>query len=299
MKLRCEAERIEPGGGGLNAARTIVALGGEAVALHCCGAETGERLCILLDEEGIDHRPIPIAWRNRESFAVTERCTERLFRFVLPGPALSTHEIAAILAAFTTTVAAGDHVLASGSLPIGVPGDLYGQIAAIADEAGARMMLDTHGPALEQALGRNLFMIKPNWRELDALLGRPRELEDPQRREDAAELVAGHAAEVVVVTEGERGAFVVSAEGRFEIRPPAVEVLSAVGGGDAFAGATLLGLERGMALEEACRFGAAAAAAAVGTVGTAPPARDDVERIHAEVRSGPPGRTGGPERDAR
>ncbi len=288
MKLRCEAERIEPGGGGLNAARTIKALGGEATAMHCCGAETGRRLCELLDEEDINHHPIPIAWRTRESFAVTERRTERLFKFVLPGPALSMHEVDAIVDAVTAAVGAGDYVLASGSLPIGAPDDLYGQLAAIVDAAGARMMLDADGPALGKALGHGLFMIKPNWREFDALLGSPRELDDPGRREDAVKFVASGRAQVVVVTEGERGSFVASRDGHFEVHPPRVEVISAVGGGDAFAGATLLGLARGESLEEACRLGTAAAAAAIGTVGTAAPAGEDVERILAAVVSGPP-----------
>ena len=63
-------------------------------------------------------------------------------------------------------------------------------------------MLDAQGEALERALGRNLFMIKPNWRELDALVGAERELDDPGRREDAARLVAEGRAQVVVVTEG-------------------------------------------------------------------------------------------------
>jgi 6-phosphofructokinase 2 len=289
VKLRCEAERIEPGGGGLNAARTIKALGGEAMAMHCCGAETGKRLCELLDEEAIDHHPIPIAWRTRESFAITERRTERLFKFVLPGPALSMHEVDAVVEAVTQAVGAGDYVLASGSLPIGAPDDLYGQLATLVDGAGARMMLDAHGPALGKALGHGLFMIKPNWREFDALLGTPRELDDPGRREDAIEFVAHGRAQVVVVTEGERGSFVASRDGHFEVRPPRVEVVSAVGGGDSFAGATLLGLARGASLEEACRYGTAAAAAAVGTVGTAAPVKDEVERILATVVAGPPG----------
>jgi len=283
VKLRCEAERIEPGGGGLNAARTINALGGTALALHTSGGETGERLCSLLDAEGIDHRPIPIAWRTRESFSVIERASERIFKFILPGPALSAHEVDAILAALAAAVGAGDLVLASGSLPVGAPDDLYGRFAAIAAGAGARLMVDSHGAALAGALGPDLFMIKPNWRELDALVGHDRPLDDPGRRKDAVALVESGRAEVVVVTEGASGSFVASAAGSFAVRPPDIEVLSPVGGGDAFAGAALLALTRGRSLEEACRHGSAAAAAAVGTVGTAPPTRTDIERVFESV----------------
>lgn len=228
-----------------------------------------------------------------------ERRTEQIYKFILPGPALSGHETEAIEAAIADAIGEGDHVLASGSLPIGIPTDFYGRIAAIAEHAGARLMLDTHGEALERALGRNLFMIKPNWRELDALVGAERELGDPSRREDAARLVADGRAQVVALTEGELGAFVASAEGSFEITPPEVPAISPVGGGDAFAGATLLALSRGDGLEEACRLGSAAAAAAVGTVGTAAPSRSEVERILADVRVGSVGATGRPAAGAR
>jgi 6-phosphofructokinase 2 len=287
VKLRCEAERVEPGGGGINAARTIKALGGEAIAIHCSGGETGARLCELLDEEGIDHRPVPNAWRTRESFTVTERSTERLFKFILPGPALSTHEVDAIVAAATAAVGDGDYLLASGSLPMGVPVDMYGRIAATVAAAGGRVALDTYGPGLRNALGRNLFMIKPNWREFDELVGKRLPPGDPRRRDAAVKLVAARRAKVVIVTEGERGSFVTSRDGSFEVRPPPVEMISAVGGGDSFAGAALLALSRGETLEEACRYGAAAAAAAVCTVGTSPPDRDDVERILESVESVP------------
>ena len=203
VKLRCEAERIEPGGGGINAARTIAALGGKATALHCSGAETGERLCALLDAEGIEHRPITTAWRTRESFSVIERSSEQIYKFVLPGPAVSGHEVEAIERAVADEIGEGDHLLASGSLPVGAPPDLYGRIAAIADGAGAKLMVDTHGHALEQALGPHLFMIKPNWREFDALVGADRELGDPGRREDAVRLVADRRAQVFAVTEAD------------------------------------------------------------------------------------------------
>jgi 6-phosphofructokinase 2 len=283
VKLRCEAERIEPGGGGLNAARTIKALGGSALAIHTSGAETGEQLSQLLDAEGIEHRPIPLAWRTRESFSVIERSSEQIFKFILPGPALSEHEVDAIVTAVEGAIGAGDLVLASGSLPIGSPDDLYGRFAAIAANAGARLIVDSHGAALAEALSHGLFMIKPNWREFDALLGHERPLDDRRRHEDAVALVGSGRAEIVIVTEGARGSFVASAEGSFVVRPPDVEVISPVGGGDAFAGAVLLALSEGRPLEDACRFGSAAAAAAVGTVGTQSPAREDVERIFAAV----------------
>lgn len=281
IKLRCEPPRLDPGGGGLNAARSIAALGGNAVAVHCCGGAVGQRLRHLLDGEGIAQRVVSIAGETRESFAVHSRRTGEQFRFVLPGPTLTAPEWRAAFAT-VAELATGYPpalVLASGSLPPGVPHDGYARLARAVSEVGARLVVDATGPALEAALSAGVFAIKPNWREFDALAGTA-ELSDAERGALAAQLVRDGAAEVVIVTLGARGALVTTAERQFSLTPPHVEVASAVGGGDAFAGALLLGLSRGWPLETACRHGVAAAAAAVQTPGTAPPRRDEVERLH-------------------
>ncbi|MDO8213572.1 1-phosphofructokinase family hexose kinase [Conexibacter sp. CPCC 206217] len=289
IKLRCGPERLDPGGGGLNAARTIAALGGHALAVHCSGGNVGRRLQRLLDVGRVPQQAIPIEGETRESFAVHDQASGQQYRFVLPGPTLSPAEWRRAFAA-TVEAAAGSPgalVLASGSLPPGVPADGYARLARAVRGAGARFVLDTNGPALEAALRAGVHLIKPNWREFDALAGHGRAVTDDERRALAAEIVGSGGAEVVVVTLGERGALVTCADAQFEIRPPRVDVVSAVGGGDAFAGALLLALARGWPLEAACRYGVAAAAAAVGTPGTAPPARAAVERLHRAVGDHP------------
>lgn len=283
VKLRCDAPRVDPGGGGLNAARTIAALGGRAVAVHCSGGLIGRRIQRLLDHEGIAQRIVPIEGETRESLAVADRGDGRLYRFLLPGPKLAGQEWRAAFATVCEAAGADGLVLASGSLPPGVPDDAYGRLAREVTARGGRLLLDTNGRALERALGAGLHAIKPNWRELDQLAGAAGPLDDAARRVFAARLVADGAAEIVIVTLGERGALVTTASEQVELSAPRVAVVSAVGGGDAFAGALLLGLERRWPLLAACRLGVAAAAAAVGTPGTAPPGRATVERLHREL----------------
>jgi 6-phosphofructokinase 2 len=171
-------------------------------------------------------------------------------------------------------------------LPPGVPEDACGRLARRVARTGGRLVLDTNGRALERALGAGLHAIKPNWRELDQLAGATGPLDDGGRRALAARLVADGAAEAVIVTLGDRGALVTTAGEQIELAAPRVAVVSAVGCGDAFAGALLMGLERGWPLIAACRLGVAAAAAAVGTQGTAPPSRADVERLDRNLPAG-------------
>lgn len=55
QKLRCSVPLYYPGGGGLNVARAVKTLGGNAIALWTCGGPLGKVLCERLDEEGVTH----------------------------------------------------------------------------------------------------------------------------------------------------------------------------------------------------------------------------------------------------
>jgi hypothetical protein len=74
-KLYCKAPRFEPGGGGIYVTRAIKKLGGESVVLYPSGGPTGEMLRHLLEQEGLDHRPIPSNGWTRESLVILEEST--------------------------------------------------------------------------------------------------------------------------------------------------------------------------------------------------------------------------------
>ena len=150
-KLRCDAPRREPGGGGINVARVIHRLGGAARALYTSGGATGTMLEGLVDDEEVDHVPISIADWTRENMIVHETSTDRQFRFGMPGPEVTEEEFAACLEALRKLDPSPDYLVASGSLPRGVSDDAYSAVAEAADAAGARAVLDTSGAALLHA----------------------------------------------------------------------------------------------------------------------------------------------------
>jgi 6-phosphofructokinase 2 len=85
-KLRCEAPRYDPGGGGISVARATHALGGEALAIFPAGGAAGEMIQHLLRQEDVAHEAVAIAGFTRESLAVEERESGEQYRFLLPGP---------------------------------------------------------------------------------------------------------------------------------------------------------------------------------------------------------------------
>lgn len=281
-KLRCTAAKFHPGGGGINVARVVRRLGGDCLALYPAGGAKGQLLRQMLDQEQVRSHCVAIADETRESFSVHEVSSGRDFRFVLPGPALTPREWEACLGYVSALEAPPRYLVASGSLPPGVPDDFYARLARLARARGSLVVVDTSGPALAAALAEGVYLVKPSLRELRDLTGRPLTTE-PQWREAAQQIIKDGQAQVVALSLGEDGALLVTADRTLRAQSVPVKVESSIGAGDSFVGGLIWALNRNADLEQAFRYGMAAGAAALLTGGTALCQAADVERLHNEV----------------
>lgn len=280
-KIRTWSERYDPGGGGINVARVVEELGGSAFAIYLSGGITGPLLDGLVQASGIKSRRISIADHTRISHTVHERSTNLEFRFVPEGPVVTRQECEACLAALEDIDC--EYLIASGSLPRGVPADFYVKVGRIAARKGARFVLDTSGDALREATGQGVYLIKPSLGELEDLVGR--KLPKPADQDAAVQaLVASGAAQIVTLTLGRDGAVLATREGVIRLDGVKVTPKSAVGAGDSFLAAMTLGLAQGRRTEEAFALAMAAGTAAVLTMGTELCRRTDVERIYEEIK---------------
>jgi 6-phosphofructokinase 2 len=281
-KLRCSPPRYDPGGGGVNVARAAHGLGGEAVAVFPCGGPAGALICRLLEAEGVAHDPIAIDGFTRESLAVEETRTGEQYRFILPGPEISPADRQRCLDRLAARAAAAAYIVASGSLPPGVPEDFYQEVGRLAQRCGARFVLDTSGPAL-RAAGK-VDLLKPSLRELQDLagieIGSQRDQEEAARR-----IVAEGRAEILVLSLGSEGALLATAAGTERFAAIPVEARSTVGAGDSMLAGIVLALTRGFSLREAVRYGIAAGAAALLGSGTQLCRRADVDRLYRPLTS--------------
>ena len=281
-KLRCTPEKFHPGGGGINVARVLHRLGSDCMALYPAGGFKGQVLKQLLDQEQVRSHCITIADETRESFSVIETSTGRDFRFVLPGPHLTSHEWQACLDYVSKLAAPCRYIVASGSLPPGVPVDFYARLAVLARARGSLMVLDTSGPALAAALSAGVFMAKPSLRELRELTGQPLDTEDDQRNA-ARQLVKNGQAQMVALSLGADGALLLTAKQTLRALSLPVQVVSSIGAGDSFLAGLLWALNLDKGLEQSFRYGMAAGAGALLSAGTALCQAADVERLHNEV----------------
>lgn len=269
-KLRCAPPQMDPGGGGINVARAIRQLGGEATAFVALGGDTGRSLRGLLETAGLPLIVYDAPGDTRQSLAVTDLSLKEQFRFMLPGPHWTDADVDAACAAIVDRVTPGDFVVLSGSGPSGAQADLYARLCRDLKQAGARIIVDTSGPALAiLALGfaGQPFVLRMDQAEAESLTRYPL-----PRREDTArvarELVRRGAAEVVIIARGADGNVLATAEGAWFCPAVNVVVKSKVGAGDSFVGGFTLAVSQGADLQTALAHGSAAASAACMTEGT-------------------------------
>ncbi|WP_407178680.1 1-phosphofructokinase family hexose kinase [Bradyrhizobium sp. STM 3562] len=280
-KNRAVEQRIDAGGGGINVARVLKELGAEACAIYLAGGATGLVLNELVAKLDVPAKCIDIAGGTRISFTVFEEISGLEYRFVSEGCTLLEPEWQSALSHLRESDA--DYVVASGSLPPGVPIDFYARLAGIVRSNGARLILDTSGPALQAALSAGgIYLAKPSLGEFETLTHR--KFESAGELVDAASsLVATGAIENLAVTMGRDGALLAHPSGTLRLKGPKVKPLSAVGAGDSFVAGMTFALARRQNVEDAFMLGMAAGAAAVLTHGTQLCRREDIERLHAEV----------------
>jgi 6-phosphofructokinase 2 len=278
-KLRCEKPKYEPGGGGINVSRAIRKLGGNSVAVYPQGGPSGQMMKNLLTQEDIEQIPVDAVNWTRENFIVVERQTNKQYRFGMPGLDLKENEWKKCMEIVSDPSRKIDYLVASGSMPDGVPVDYYARLARSANKNNTRFVLDTSGDALNAAMEEGFYLLKPNINELSQLVGR--KLEDVHEQEEAAmEVVNKGKIEVLIVSLGGAGAMLASREGIIHVSAPSAKKKSTVGAGDSMVAGIVLTLSRGKSLVEAIRYGVASGTAATMNSGTELCKLEDVENLY-------------------
>jgi 6-phosphofructokinase 2 len=276
-KMRCSAPRRDAGGGGVNVARAILALGGAATAVVTTGDDAGARLLRLIERDEIPVRAVDIENPTRESLVVTDESTRLQYRFVLPGPALTARDESRCLSVLEQNVADNGYLVVSGSLPPGCSEEFFSSMDTLARSHQCRLIVDTSGSALSWVKGA--YLIKPSIRELRDCVGAA--LPDvPSQAAAARDLISANVSEVVVISLGSAGALLVTTDEIVPVPSTPVSPGNGVGAGDNMVAGITVALDQGWGLVEAVRFGSAAGAAATLTPGSQPCVRVEADRLY-------------------
>jgi len=275
-------EKRYPGGKGVDVSRMIATLGGNSVALGFIGGFDGLEFEGRLLNEGIPHDFVRIGGETRTNIIIHAENDERELKINAPGPEIKPEELGLLIEKVRKLKPKPTFAVISGSIPPGLSTGIYHQLTLTFESLGAKVILDADGESLEKGLPATPFMIKPNVYELHRLIGR--ETDSPADFVKSARRLLDGELEVVVISAGADGVYVVEKRGGFRAVPPTVEVLNTVGAGDCLIAGIVHGLDTGLNLEDAVKLGVAAGTATAMSEGTAQGAKEDVEKILPLVR---------------
>lgn len=279
-KLKCSAPTFEPGGGGINVARAIRQLGGRSTAIYPAGGYSGIFLQALLEKEGIESRVVKTERHTRENLIVLDLSINQQYRFGMPGQELTQAEWQQCLNLVMETDA--NFIVASGSLPPGVPQDIFARIAQIANIKNSKLIVDTTGEALDLVLNEGVYMIKPNLGELCKLVGKV-ELGVSEIASVGLELIHKKRCTAIIVSLGAAGAMMISEKEVYKVSAPIVKRKSTVGAGDSMVAGIVFSLSNNKSLRESLYYGVACGTAATLNPGTQLCKVEDVNKLFREI----------------
>lgn len=270
----------QAGGSGVHASGVILELGGATRAIVLLGGLNGARWRTIAAAASIPYDAVEIDGEIRSSFVLLDEDLGIIAEVIDPGPAVGPTEASSLLDLLGDRLPQASLTVLSGSLPPGMPADVYARAIGLAGRHDVPVLVDAHSEPNRLAVAANPWAVKQNLDEFHQLTGRAASTA-AQREAGLIELV--HAGtRVALLTMGAEGLLLCSQEGVWHVSvrgrapTPRRAGWNTVGCGDAFVGAFTWRFVETGDLVDAARWGVAAAEATLSTDGVPASPRADV-----------------------
>lgn len=202
--------------------------------------------------------------------------------FAVPSLTVEAEHIQDLEARYTRSLESADCVIIGGTLPEGVPEDLYTRLVTQARERNIPVALDASGVALKAGLEGRPTIIKPNRCELEELTGHA--LKSADEALIAGREIKGKYGCSLAITLGEQGTLALFSSNTYQVPTLPVEVVSTAGAGDGVLAGLSAALANGWPLEKGLILGTAMAGAVCMQLATADCRRADIEMLIPQVQ---------------
>ena len=268
------------GGKGLNVSRVVDICGEKVLATGFVGGNIGNLVEELLEKDNIDNEFVHVKSETRNCINILDE-NNISTEFLESGEMIYDNEVEKFISEFDKIIDLSDVITISGSIPKGVPIDIYSTLIKMIKEKGKKVILDTSNQPLKEGIKALPTMIKPNSEEIEMLLG----LSISNKTELLESAVNLHkkGIELVVVSLGKDGALLVCDEGIYHGKPPKLEVVNTVGCGDSMVAAFAVGLSRGYSYKECLKYAISISAANAMSLSTGSFEKEMAEEIYDNV----------------
>jgi 1-phosphofructokinase len=277
---RVQSSQIDAGGKGINVASFLADFGLQTTVTGFLGAENDSIFRHLFAQKRIHDRCIRIAGQTRIGVKIIDAVLHQTTDINFPGETPDPMDIRRLFEILEELASEQNWFVLSGSIPRGVTAGIYAQMVQLL--AGKKVILDTSGEGFRQALPARPWLIKPNLDELSEYAGEP--LNTPGAIvAQAHSLMKKFQISSVVISMGKEGAIFVEGEETIWAVPPAVEVKSTVGAGDAMVAGMVAGKIHGLSLAECARLATAFSVTAISHIGSGLPSLEALQAAKDQV----------------
>jgi tagatose 6-phosphate kinase len=278
---RAKEVQYTPGGKGLNVTKVINVFGEEVFATGFLGGKSGEYIHDRFVDMGIMHEFIQIKEETRSCLAIIS--DDGIQTEILEeGPRITREELIKFYELYTYLINKSEIICISGSLPLGVPKDIYRDLIAIANRNNKIVILDTSGGALEYGIEAIPYMVKPNKEELEDLLGI--RLQTQGEIVKAGKYLIEKGIKIVIISLGNEGAIVLSEDQVYRINIPEVEAINPVGSGDSMIAGFAVAMKRNYDYDMMLKLGVACGIANAMEAETGKVEMNNVKRLMGEIK---------------
>jgi 1-phosphofructokinase family hexose kinase len=273
-----------PGGKGVNIARALKRLGAPVIATGLAGGATGNMIVEALGDEAILNGFVRIREESRTNTAVLDPTTGVHTEINERGPAVSAHDLELFRDKLLYLAKGASMCVFAGSLPRGVPPDVYAGLIRELKKQNVTTIVDTEGEPLRLAARAEPDIVSPNELEAEELVGH--EFNDTDDRAEAVvEMTRLGPAEAIMTVSDGCYAYVSDGgnQALYRVRVEEQEARSTIGSGDAFLAGYIAGRYQDRSPLECLRYGVACGAESVQHFGAGLIDPVAVDRLLGEV----------------
>lgn len=271
----------DAGGKGINVSKTIKELGGITIATGFLGGGAGDSIIKQLNQLGIKSDFVSVANFTRTNMKIAE-ADGTLTELNEIGPVISKTELQKLLDKLDFYASKEAIFVISGSVPLGIPTNIYGRIIKMLHRKGSKVFVDTSGNLLLQAIEEKPDFLKPNLYELKEYF----HVEGDLSLEEIVILgkkILDRGIGCIAISMGQDGAIFLNQSKVYWCKALPVTVKSTVGAGDGMMAAFTYASFQKMDYEDCIKLAVATAAGAVTTEGTKPPKQGLVMELLDQV----------------
>ncbi|MBE5986217.1 MAG: 1-phosphofructokinase [Paenibacillaceae bacterium] len=278
---RIKRVEIDAGGKGINVSKTIRELGGESIATGFVGGTSGTIIKQVLTDLGLRTDFVEVKGETRTNLKVVEE-TGEVTELNEPGPEVSKEQLNDLLNRLEGYANPDTLFVLAGSIPAGIPTDIYRKITEQVHQKGAMVLLDADGVLFSESLKGKPDMLKPNRSELERYYQMDYRASEQELVSMGGKLL-DQGVSMAAISLGQMGAIFLTKDKRYRCPGLRVKAHSTVGAGDALVAAMAYSWDEKLPLETCIRLCMGASAGAVTSIGTKPPKRSLVDELVERV----------------